>query len=92
MTDGQRTLAYSGDSGPTDRLADVARDADLFICEATLERGELDGELRGHLSADEALEAYRASGAHRLLLTHRPQELELDGGLELAYDGLELEV
>jgi ribonuclease BN (tRNA processing enzyme) len=92
VTDGKRTLAYSGDSGPTDRLADVARDADLFICEATLERGELDGELRGHLSADEALEAYRASGARRLLLTHRPQELELDGGLELAYDGLELEV
>jgi ribonuclease BN (tRNA processing enzyme) len=46
VSDGQRTLAYSGDSGPSDRLAELARDADLFICEATLERGELDG-LRG---------------------------------------------
>ena len=92
VTDGERVLAYSGDSGPSDHLAEVARDADLFICEATLERGELDGELRGHLSAEEAIEAYRDSGARRLLLTHRPQELPLDNGFELAYDGLELEV
>ena len=28
----------------------------------------------------------------RLLLTHRPLELELDAGLELAYEGLELEL
>jgi ribonuclease BN (tRNA processing enzyme) len=95
VTDGERVLAYSGDSGPTDRLADVARDADLFICEATLERGELDGELRGHLSAEEAIDAFRASGARRLVLTHRPHELPLtsnDSGFELAYDGLELDV
>jgi ribonuclease BN (tRNA processing enzyme) len=92
VTDGHRVLAYSGDSGPSDRLADVARDADLFICEATLERGELDGEPRGHLSAEEAVEAFKSSGAHRLVLTHRPRELPLDNGHELAYDGLELEV
>jgi ribonuclease BN (tRNA processing enzyme) len=92
VTDGTRTLAYSGDSGPSDRLAEVARGADLFICEATLERGELDGEPRGHLSADEAFAAFEASGAHRLLLTHRPQELPLDNGLQLAYDGLVVDV
>jgi ribonuclease BN (tRNA processing enzyme) len=92
VTDGERVLAYSGDSGPSDKLAEVARDADLFICEATLERGELDGDLRGHLSADEALEAYRDSGARRLLLTHRPKELPLDNGLEQVYDGLVVDV
>ncbi len=92
VTDGQRTLAYSGDSGPSERLAEVARDADLFICEATLERGELDGEPRGHLSADEAVEAFEASGARRLLLTHRPKELPLDGALDQAYDGLVVDV
>jgi ribonuclease BN (tRNA processing enzyme) len=86
------TLAYSGDSGPSEDLARLARDVDLFLCEATLERGELDGEPRGHLSADEALESFRASGARRLLLTHRPHELPLGDGLEQAYDGLELEV
>ena len=87
-----KSIAYSGDTGPSDRLADLARDVDLFICEATLERPEYDGAIRGHLSADEAQEAFRASGAKRLLITHRPRELALDGSLEQAYDGLELEV
>ncbi|HET8606854.1 MAG TPA: MBL fold metallo-hydrolase [Gaiellaceae bacterium] len=85
-----RTLAYSGDSGPTDRLAELARDVDLFVCEATLARGDLDGEPRGHLSADEAVAAFEASGAKRLLLTHRPHELPIPDGLEQARDGLEL--
>jgi ribonuclease BN (tRNA processing enzyme) len=92
VTNSDRTLAYSGDSGPSDRLVKLAGDVDLFICEATLERGELDGEPRGHLSADEAIAAFEASGAKRLLLTHRPQELALDNGLEQAHDGLELDV
>ena len=35
VADGRSTLAYSGDSAPTD-LAELARDADLFLCEATL--------------------------------------------------------
>jgi len=88
----RRTLAYSGDSGPSDELARLARDVDLFICEATLERGDLDGEPRGHLSVDEAVAAFHSSGARRLLLTHRPRELMLADGLEQAYDGLELEL
>ena len=92
VANASRTLAYSGDSGPSERLAELARDVDLFICEATLERGELDGEPRGHLSADEAVAAFRASGARRLLVTHRPAELSLDGGLEQARDGLQLDV
>ena len=87
-----RVLAYSGDTGPCDGLVELSRDADLLLCEATLERGELDGDMRGHLSADEALDAYRDSGARRLLLTHRPKELPLDSGLEQAYDGLVVDV
>jgi ribonuclease BN (tRNA processing enzyme) len=89
---GGRSLAYSGDSGPSDRLAELARDADLFLCEATLARGDLDGEPRGHLSADEACAAFAASGARRLLLTHRPHELPLADGLERAHDGLALDL
>ncbi len=85
-----RTLAYSGDAAPSDQLVELARGADLFLCEATLARGEDDGEPRGHLSADEAVAAFRASGARRLLLTHRPAELPLEAGLEQAHDGLEL--
>jgi ribonuclease BN (tRNA processing enzyme) len=92
VSNGDRSLAYSGDCGPSDRLAELARDCDLFLCEATLERPELDGEPRGHLTAEEAVDAFRASGAERLVLTHRPHELPVDSGLELAYDGLEIDL
>ena len=85
--EGDRTLSYSGDSGPSEALAEAARDADLFVCEATLARGGLDGELRGHLALDEALAAFARSGARRLLVTHRPAELPADG-VDLARDGL----
>lgn len=92
VTNGAATLAYTGDTGPSERIAELARDADLLVCEATLAHGEADGEPRGHLSADEAIAAYTASGARRLLLTHRPSELESPPDVELAHDGLELEV
>ena len=86
------TIAYSGDSGPSERLAELARASDLFVCEATLTHGDDDGLPRGHLSVEEALEAARQSGTRRVLLTHRPAELPVPDGVELAYDGLELEL
>jgi ribonuclease BN (tRNA processing enzyme) len=82
-----KTMAYSGDSGPSDQLAELARDADLFLCEATLLDGDSDGEPRGHLSADEAVDAFAGSGARRLLLTHRPTELVLQADLEQVAEG-----
>jgi ribonuclease BN (tRNA processing enzyme) len=87
-----RSLAYSGDSAPCDELVAAARDADLFVCEATLLRGDLDGEPRGHLSLEEAVDAFERSGAHRLLVTHRPHELPEPESHELAHDGLVLDV
>ena len=47
---------------------------------------------RAGISLDEAVEAFEASGAKRLLVTHRPRELPAPDRFELAYDGLELEV
>ena len=32
-------LAYTGDTGPCDEAIDLARDADLFLCEATYQNG-----------------------------------------------------
>jgi ribonuclease BN (tRNA processing enzyme) len=92
VTHGARTLTYSGDSAPSDALVAAARDADLFLCEATLRRGDLDGEPRGHLSLDEALDAHARSGAKRLLVTHRPVELPGRDGVEVAHDGMVSEV
>jgi ribonuclease BN (tRNA processing enzyme) len=84
ITDGSRTLAYSGDSGPTPELAELAEGADLFLCEATQAEGD---EIKLHLTASQAI----AVGAKRLLLTHRPAELPPAGAV-VAHDGLEIDV
>ena len=65
---------------------------DLFVCEATLDRGVDDGLPRGHLSVDEALSAATDAGTRRVLLTHRPAELVVPAGIERAFDGLEIEI
>ena len=83
-----RVLAYSGDAGPGSELSELASDADLFLCEATLARGDVEGEPRGHLAADEAVAA--ASGP--VLLTHRPVELPSPDGVAIARDGLVVEI
>jgi ribonuclease BN (tRNA processing enzyme) len=88
------TLAYSADTGPTEALDELAQAADLFLCEATLRDGAADGLPRGHLSADEAVDASLRAGVRRLILVHRPVELPLDEalGLELASDGYSTDV
>jgi ribonuclease BN (tRNA processing enzyme) len=90
VSTGTKSLAYSSDSAPARQLAELARDADLFLCEATLAREEPD--LRGHLTADECVAAFRESGARRLVVIHRPNEHSLDPQLERAYDGWEAEI
>jgi ribonuclease BN (tRNA processing enzyme) len=86
----ERTLAYSADSAPCPGLIHLARKADLFLCEATLAQPEQG--IRGHLTWDEAQEAFETAGASRLVIIHRPDELPLPEGVERAYDGLELDV
>ena len=73
VSNSSHTLAYSGDSAPSEQLVELARDVDLFLCEATLAQQEPD--LRGHLTAEEAVEAFEDSGARRLVVIHRPHEL-----------------
>jgi ribonuclease BN (tRNA processing enzyme) len=87
-----KTLAYSGDSGPCVELCELAENADLFLCEATLLAPNPEGGTRGHLAADEAFESFRESNAKRLLLTHRPHERPLDDAFEQAHDGMEVDV
>jgi ribonuclease BN (tRNA processing enzyme) len=92
VSDNGATLAYSGDSGPGDQLAELAREADLFVCEATLAAGADEGQPRGHLTLEEAEAAFAAANARRLLVTHRPVELETPSRFELAADGLVVEL
>jgi ribonuclease BN (tRNA processing enzyme) len=84
-------VAYSGDSAPCDALVEIARGADLFVCEATLRASELVGR-RGHLSLDDAEAAFEASKARQLLIVHRPFDLPPPQLDRLARDGLVLEL
>lgn len=69
------TVAYTGDTGPTPALAELGRDADLFIVEAS-DRDQQPGTPpaprgpRRHLTAADAGRAAAAARAKRLLLTH----------------------
>ena len=64
------SVTYSADTAPDDRVAALARDCDVFVCEATLRRGEREPGMRGHSSAADAAAMAREGGVRRLLLTH----------------------
>ncbi|MFI7705218.1 MBL fold metallo-hydrolase [Nonomuraea sp. NPDC049480] len=63
-------LAYTGDTGPAPALAELGRDADLFIVEATDRDGEIDRPTRNLLASTEAGQWAGRAGARRLMLTH----------------------
>jgi ribonuclease BN (tRNA processing enzyme) len=70
---GGRALVYSGDTGPTDMLVDIARDADLALFESAFEEGRddrLPADL--HLTGRQAGEHAARAGVRRLVVTHLP--------------------
>lgn len=79
---GQKRLAYSADSGPCDELAEIARGADLFLCEAT--RYSIDDGEWGHLLASEAVGLAKRARAKRLILTHFWPDCDYSQDLEQA--------
>lgn len=71
---GGRSLVYSGDTGPCAGLVELARGADVLLCEASWPHtGPWDAPPPGvHLSGRQAGEHAAAAGVGRLLLTHVP--------------------
>ncbi|MGE5485336.1 MAG: MBL fold metallo-hydrolase [Ignavibacteriales bacterium] len=67
---GGRVFAFSGDTAWCPQILEVARGADVFLCEASLFDEDASGGYRGHLSARQAGEIAREAGVGRLLLTH----------------------
>ncbi len=67
-----RTLCYSADTGPEGSWMRLARDVDLFVCEATYQGEPGVEEYPHHLTAGEAGSIARQVGASRLMLTHIP--------------------
>ena len=67
---GGQTLAYTGDTGPAPELIDLARDADIFLAEASYPH-EVPADSAKYLSsAAQAGRTAARAGAGRLLLTH----------------------
>ena len=67
---GGRSLAYTGDTGPSPLLTDLARDADVLLAEATYPWQVPGGDARYLSSARQAGAVARQAGVGRLLLTH----------------------
>ncbi len=101
----QAVFAYSGDSGVSSSLVELAAGADLFVCECAFPDG---AGVDGHLTPSELLPLCAASGARRVVATHFYPEwdargveaeweralrrFEGDVALTPAHDGLRMDV
>jgi ribonuclease BN (tRNA processing enzyme) len=103
LTAGGQRLAYTGDSGPSPDLAVLARDADLFVAEATYVE-EVPAKHAGQLScAAQAGRDAAQAGAGRLLLTHlwpgtdpaaarQAAAISYDGDIAVAHPGIRIDL
>lgn len=88
---GERTVAYSGDTGWFDELPSFSAGADLFVCECTLHHDQLDF----HLNLDQVIEHRDEFDCGDLVLTHLGAEMaEKRGSLEIetADDGMRIKL
>ncbi len=70
LTADDLVIAYTGDTGPSEDISELGKDADLLVAEATFV-GHVPEDSRGYLSsARDAGRQATAAGAQRLLLTH----------------------
>jgi ribonuclease BN (tRNA processing enzyme) len=86
-----RTICYSGDTEWVDTLVDVARGADLFICECYM----YDKPVRAHLALSVLRQHLPAIGAKRVILTHMSEDMLVRLGeveYETADDGKVIEL
>lgn len=95
-------IAYSSDTGPDGDIQGLAGDADVFVCEATLQ--DSDDTWEGHLRASQAGRVAAEAGVGKLVLSHLPpgrdhglslteaHKTSGDAEVQLASDGLKVEV
>jgi ribonuclease BN (tRNA processing enzyme) len=93
VSTGNSVIAYSGDTEWTDVLIDVARDADLFVCEAST----LDRPIRNHVDYETIRSRRDDLACRRLLLTHMgpdviaaAERIHADGVAIPAHDGFQV--
>lgn len=89
MTIDDRIIAYSGDTEWHDNILNLAKDADLFICECTFFKTKVDGHLNYAVLSEKAA----SIECTKILLTHFDEEMIRNAdkvGLEMASDGQEI--
>lgn len=96
-----RTLVYSGDTGETENIVDIAQNADTLLAECSYPDSFV-GQ-KSHLTAGAAGRVAARAGVGRLVLTHFYPECEevdiraqcaaeFSGEIILAHDGLVIEI
>jgi ribonuclease BN (tRNA processing enzyme) len=84
-----RTLFYTGDTGPGGDWHEVARGVDVLLAEASYQDSTRDPDYPQHMSASEAGSLARELGVARLVLTHIPPYLDVSLSIheaEAAFD------
>jgi ribonuclease BN (tRNA processing enzyme) len=84
---GGKSIAYTGDSGPTDAIVELAAGADVLVSEATWQDHQ--PLLPFHMSARQAGEHATKAEAQRLILTHIWPSLPLEDSLSQAAETFE---
>lgn len=96
------SFAYTGDTGPSERVADLARGVDVLLCEATYQESAPEA-YPFHLTGDQAGRYAAGAGVGRLVLTHQWPSLDssvtqaqaaehFSGPIDVADSGLTMEV
>jgi ribonuclease BN (tRNA processing enzyme) len=80
------SLVYSGDTGPGGDLANLADEASLLLCEASLQGVRGPRTFAHHLTAIDAGELATWASVERLVLTHIPARMDPAVSVEQASD------
>ncbi len=87
-----KTIAFSGDSGWDDELIELARGADLFLCECTYYES---AHLKFHINYPQLAANRDKFEVGRMVLTHLGHEVlnhQSEIGVEMAFDGMKIEL
>ena len=87
LESGGRHLAYTGDSGPSPDLLNLALGADLLLAEASCARQVPDDSARYLSSASQAGQLAHRAGAGQLILTHLVPGTDPPASVEAAAEG-----
>lgn len=72
-----KVFVYTGDTQWSDNIIEIAKDADIFMCECNLFNDQF-GKVKGHLTAGEAGKIANMAKVKKLVLTHFPHYGDLN--------------